>query len=232
MKSAPSSAPRDPSAALITIGTLRERLLAEFPDISISKIRYLEREGLLAPSRTRAGYRLYSDADVERLATVLRLQRDEYLPLRIIREELSAPGNVERQKRELSPEKSAVELDLAELCRQAQLTPELAHELEANGLIKPRLEEGERRYSDSDADIAFACAKIAARGLDPRHLRVFCHASERVSRLLEQISAPALRSPSPERRRAGLAELEELLAHSRDLVDLLVWRDLNELVSH
>ena len=83
---------------LHTIGAVCTMLRAEFPDVSISKIRYLEDQGLLAPRRTRGGYRLFSDADVERLETILRLQRDEFLPLRVIREELSAPS-AERARR-------------------------------------------------------------------------------------------------------------------------------------
>ena len=76
----------------LTIGAVRRRLRAEFADISISKIRYLEDQGLLTPRRTQGGYRLYTEEDVERLETILRLQRDEFLPLRVIRQELDAPG--------------------------------------------------------------------------------------------------------------------------------------------
>src|ERR671914_2294960 len=76
----------------LTIGAVCRRLTAEFPDISISKIRYLEDQGLLSPRRTQGGYRLYSEDDVERLLTILRLQRDEFLPLRVIRQELAAQG--------------------------------------------------------------------------------------------------------------------------------------------
>jgi len=87
-----TTAEQQSEARLHTIGEVCRRLQEEFPDISISKIRYLEDQGLLAPRRTRGGYRLFSDADVERLATILRLQRDEFLPLRVIREELEMPG--------------------------------------------------------------------------------------------------------------------------------------------
>src|SRR2546427_6457756 len=84
---------------LLTIGAICDRLKAEFPDISISKIRYLEDQGLLAPQRTQGGYRLFSEEDVERLETILRLQRDEFLPLRVIREELAAGAGRERKRR-------------------------------------------------------------------------------------------------------------------------------------
>src|SRR5207302_7927153 len=83
---------------MLRIGEVVRRLSHEFPDISISKIRFLEDEGLLMPQRTRGGYRLFSEDDLERLITILRLQRDEFLPLRVIRDELSAPGVVERNR--------------------------------------------------------------------------------------------------------------------------------------
>ncbi len=93
--SAKTAAPR----RLLTIGAVRRRLQEEFPDVSISKIRYLEDQGLLAPQRTQGGYRLFSEEDVERLETILRLQRDEFLPLRVIREELSSPSAAKTAKR-------------------------------------------------------------------------------------------------------------------------------------
>jgi len=90
----PTTQPR-----LHTIGAVCERLRSEFPDVSISKIRYLEEQGLLSPRRTRGGYRLFSESDVERLATILRLQRDEFLPLRVIREALETRGTQQPARR-------------------------------------------------------------------------------------------------------------------------------------
>src|SRR5437868_14179144 len=82
----------------LTIGAVCDRLKAEFADISISKIRYLEDQGLLSPQRTQGGYRLFSEEDVERLETILRLQRDEFLPLRVIRQELASPSSKDRRR--------------------------------------------------------------------------------------------------------------------------------------
>lgn len=226
------SAPNETRARLLTIGAVRGKLLADFPDISISKIRYLENQGLIAPSRTPAGYRLYTEADVERLRSILRLQREEYLPLRVIREEISSPTGGERRRRSLVSRGEGSEVDLAELCQRAQLTPELARALEECGLLAPRLEGGERRYSEIDIEIAHVCARVAAHGIDARHLRVFRLASDRIGGLLEQISAPALRSRNSERRRAALAELETLVAQAQELASLLIWRDMKGLVSH
>src|SRR5204863_9738447 len=127
---------------LIRIGEVVRRLGEEFPDISISKIRYLEDEGLLAPQRTRGGYRLFSEEDVERLETILRLQRDEFLPLRVIRQELASPSSKDRRRgRPLTVSGREDELDLGELCRRAGITPELARELEDFGLLEPRVED-------------------------------------------------------------------------------------------
>src|SRR6266576_3868220 len=104
---------------MLRIGEVVRRLSDEFPDISISKIRFLEDEGLLAPQRTRGGYRLFSEDDLERLTTILRLQRDEFLPLRVIRDELSAPGVVERKRRRPAGLSERVqEIDFDELCRR------------------------------------------------------------------------------------------------------------------
>src|SRR5476651_2586340 len=112
---------------LIRIGEVVRRLTEEFPDISISKIRFLEDEGLLTPQRTRGGYRLFSEDDVERLTTILRLQRDEVLPLKVIREELDAPGMNERKRRRPTGLGESVEqIDLDELCRRSGITPETA----------------------------------------------------------------------------------------------------------
>ena len=121
------------------------RLREEFPDVSISKIRYLEDEGLLAPRRTQGGYRLFSTEDLERLQTILRLQRDEFLPLRVIREELDAPGANERKRRRPSPlgaQDGMITID--ELCDRARVAPELAKELEDFGLLAPKGTGGEQ----------------------------------------------------------------------------------------
>src|SRR5213595_2104623 len=94
-----TASPQTVQSRLLTIGTVCGMLKEEFPDISISKIRYLEDQGRLAPRRTQGGYRLFSEDDVERLETILRLQRDEFLPLRVIRQELASPVAGERKRR-------------------------------------------------------------------------------------------------------------------------------------
>jgi DNA-binding transcriptional MerR regulator len=205
-------------------------LKQEFPDISISKIRYLEDQGLLAPRRTESGYRLFSDEDFERLETILRLQRDEFLPLRVIRQELASPAAKERRrKRAVGLTETEEEVDLAELCERAGIDAGLARELEDYGLLTPRTEGGEKRYAESDADIALACGGLARYGIAPRHLRAFRTSADREAGLLEQLVGPALRGRNPERRRSGLEDLETLADHARELSQLLFVRALRKL---
>ena len=215
---------------LHTIGAVCARLQPEFQDISISKIRYLEDQGLLTPKRTRGGYRLFSEEDVERLETILRLQRDEFLPLRVIRQELASGAGAERKRRRPAGlGEQERELDLAELCDRAGIDAALARALEEYGLLSPRVEGGERRYREGDAEIAAACGQLSQYGIDARHLRTFRNSAGREAGLLEQLVAPALRARNPERRKAGLEDLQALAEASQELSRLLFWRELRLL---
>jgi DNA-binding transcriptional MerR regulator len=215
---------------LLTIGTVCRRLKPEFADISISKIRYLEDQGLLTPKRTQGGYRLFGEDDVERLETILRLQRDEFLPLRVIREELAAGAGKERRRRRTSGLGEQEEgLDLEGLCERAGIEPARARELEEFGLLEPRVESGQRIYSETDADIAEACETLARFGIAPRHLRAFRTATDRQAGLLEALVGPALRSRNPERRRAGIEDLQALAESAHELSQLLFTRNVRKL---
>jgi len=217
---------------LRTIGSVCEELREQFPDISVSKIRYLEDQGLIAPKRTRGGYRLFAPDDIERLTTVLRLQRDEFLPLRVIREELAGPGaSAERtRRRAVGVTDREDEIDDAELCDRASVSPDFVKQLEEYGLIVSRNEAGERLYGESEADIAAACARLARFGVDARHLRTFLTAAGRQAALVEQLVAPGLRSRNPERRKNTLDDLEVLSRISQELSHLLFLRDLRSAV--
>jgi DNA-binding transcriptional MerR regulator len=215
---------------MLTIGTVCGTLKDEFPDISISKIRYLEDQGLLAPRRTQGGYRLFSEDDVERLETILRLQRDEFLPLRVIRQELASPAARERKRRRsLDADESLLDLD--ELCDRAGIDARLARELEDFGLLTPRSESGQKRYLELEADIAQACGRLAQYGIAPRHLRSFRTAADREAGLIDQVVGPALRSRNPERRRTGTQDLEALASLAAELSQLLSSRALRRLAS-
>ena len=214
----------------LTIGTVCSLLKDEFPDISISKIRYLEDQGLLAPRRTQGGYRLFNEEDVERLETILRLQRDEFLPLRVIRQQLASPASRERKRRR-SLDAEEGQLDLAGLCERAAIDARLARELEDFGLLTARMEGGQKRFTELDADIAQACGRLAHYGIAPRHLRAFRTAADREAGLIEQVVGPALRSRNPERRRNGSEDLEALGTLAAELSQLLSWRALRRLAS-
>jgi DNA-binding transcriptional MerR regulator len=215
---------------LLTIGAVCRALKAEFPDISISKIRYLEDQGLLTPKRTQGGYRLFAGEDVERLETILRLQRDEFLPLRVIREELARGASQERRRRRSAALGEREEgLDLDALCERAGIEPSRARELEEFGLIEPRVESGHRLYAENDVDVAAACEKLARYGIAPRHLRAFRTSADREAGLLEALVAPALRARNPERRRAGLEDLQALAEAAQELSQLLFWRNVRRL---
>jgi DNA-binding transcriptional MerR regulator len=220
---------------LLTIGTVCRRLQAEFPDISISKIRYLEDQGLLAPRRTESGYRLFSEDDVERLETILRLQRDEFLPLRVIRQELASPsgaGKERRRRRAVGLADPDDELDLGELCERAAITPELARELEEYGLLQSRRSGSDKLYPAGDVDVAIACAKLSRFGISARHLRTFRTAADREAGLLQQLVAPSFRSRNPERREAAVQQLQTLAELAQELSQLLFWRDLRHLAGN
>jgi DNA-binding transcriptional MerR regulator len=216
---------------LLTIGAVCDRLKPEFPDVSISKIRYLEGEGLVTPQRTQGGYRLFSEEDVDRLETILRLQRDEFLPLRVIRAELASPTSPERRRKARSLGDSEGELDLADLCDRAGIDSKLARELEDFGLLQPRVAGGERYYTETDADIAATCGQLASYGIAPRHLRTFRTSADREAGLLEALIAPALRSRNPQRKKQGTDDLQTLGELAQDLSQRLFWRDLHRLVS-
>jgi DNA-binding transcriptional MerR regulator len=214
----------------LRIGEVVRRLRDEFPDISISKVRYLEDEGLLMPRRTEGGYRLFSEEDVDRLRTILRLQRDEFLPLRVIRDELDSPGQKERKRRRPAALGAAEEeLDFDELSERSGVPPDVLKELDEYSLLAPSGTGSDRRYPESDADVAAACAQLMRFGVDARHLRTFRTAAGREATMIAQYVAPVLRSRSPERRAQALRDLQQLADLSGELSSLIFWRDLRDL---
>jgi DNA-binding transcriptional MerR regulator len=224
--------PASPQPRLQTIGAVCDRLRDEFPDISISKIRYLEDQGLLSPRRTPGGYRLFSEEDVERLELILRLQRDEFLPLRVIRQELAtrlAPGR--RRRRAPALGERAPEVDLHDLCHRAGISADFARDLEEFGLIQPVQRGGERFYAEDDVDVAVACGRLAASGMTARHLRTFRTTADRAAGLLEQVAVPALRSRNPDRHQQGLEELKALGEAAQELTQLMLWKALRRVAA-
>ncbi|HXA55065.1 MAG TPA: MerR family transcriptional regulator [Solirubrobacteraceae bacterium] len=244
-----------PTPKPYTIGGVCKALSQEFPDISISKIRYLEEQKLLNPRRTPGGYRLYSPGDVARLRTILRMQRDEFLPLRVIRQELaagrggeapvdaldgaSAPqggrsGGLAARARRASVsvrEGSGALYTLEEVLEETQADPKLVRELEEYGVVKGEQRGGQRYYDETEREIVGAVAELARYGVGGRNLRVFRTSADREAGLLQQILAPALRSRNPQRRKEALEALENLAAVTTHLRHLLLVRDLRKIAS-
>jgi DNA-binding transcriptional MerR regulator len=226
----------------LTIGAVCKLLKNEFSDISISKIRYLEDQKLLSPRRTQGGYRLYSPADVSRLRTILKLQRDEFLPLRVIRQELAA-GRIEEEESgssataEQRPARRAAVFEqaprtfpLEQLVEYTGVDERLVRELEEFGVIKGKVRDGTRHYDDLEREIVGVVGELTRYGVAPRNLRVFRTSADREAALLEQILAPALRSRNRQRRSEAIEALESLAAVVSHLKHLLLVRDLRDLV--
>jgi DNA-binding transcriptional MerR regulator len=221
----------------LTIGAVAKILGQEFDDVSISKIRYLEDQKLLSPRRTAGGYRLYSQNDVERLRTILRLQRDEFLPLRVIRQELAAGSERDDLKarsagarRAVSVETSApARLTLEELVDETGAPASLVGELEDYGIVQPEGPLGQKLYGDTDREIAQAAAELARYGVQGRNLKVFRTSADREAALLEQILGPSLQSGNLSTRREAIENLETLAAACGNLKQLMLIRDLRRL---
>ncbi len=245
MASVPESARRTPDSAsrprkALTIGAVCKILQSEFDDVSISKIRYLEDQKLLSPRRTSGGYRLYSQSDVERLRTILRLQRDEFLPLRVIRQELAAGNDIGFTGEDRKPQSGAVRrailvdtsrtyLSLEEIVEETGAREELIKELESFGIVQPEKREGRVVYDETDREIVRAAAELSRVGVGARNLRIFRSSADREAQLLEALLGPSLRSRNPERRKEALQSLESLAATVSHLKHLLLVRDLRRL---
>ena len=201
-----------PQHARMSIGEVLGLLRADFPDVTISKIRYLESEGLVEPARTPSGYRKFTHTDVERLRYVLTRQRDSYYPLKRIREELSAmdrglppldddvkpvpPRIVLADDGYPAPETFAQEsrtmrLSRAELLEAAGIDGDLLDQIERFGLIQRQGSKG--AYDGTALVVAQTVAELATFGLEPRHLRAFKTAADREVGLVEQVVAPLMR---------------------------------------
>jgi DNA-binding transcriptional MerR regulator len=240
-RSAPDALPESPGRPRksLTIGAVCKLLQAEFSDVSISKIRYLEDQKLISPRRTPGGYRLYSPADVNRLRTILRLQRDEFLPLRVIRQELAAgrssddgapPAAAERPRMTSLTTETAPDYSIDDILDYTGVDERLVQELEDFGVIRGSGRQGIRRYDELEREIVRAVGELKRYGVAPRNLRVFRTSADREAALLEQILGPALRSRNRERRSEAVDALENLAAVVSHLKHLLLVRDLKALL--
>jgi DNA-binding transcriptional MerR regulator len=215
------------SAALMSIGEVLAHLRTEFPDTTISKLRFLEAEGLVDPQRTASGYRKYSWDDVHRLRFVLTAQRDQYLPLRVIREQL------DRREEPLAPRPALVAVGTEapaqdgadtrmardDLLARTGVTGEMLTELEKAGLVEAR----PPGWYDGDAVVIVeAVAGLTRYGLELRHLRAFRAGADREVGLFSQLLAPLVRQHDPAARARAAETARELQALSQKLHAALV----------
>jgi DNA-binding transcriptional MerR regulator len=226
-----------PARSYLSIGEVLGQLRPEFADITISKIRFLEAEGLIRPERTPSGYRKFSTNDVARLRFVLAQQRDNYLPLRVIKEQLDAidrgleappraggsaaargpravgaAGSGLPGPEAFLPEPAQVRLSRQELLDGSGLEPAQLEALENFGLVNTRAKSG---YYDGDAlEVAKAAAEMARFGIEPRHLRAYRAAADREIGLFEQVVTPLARQRGEEARAKAEEATRELAALS------------------
>ena len=222
-----------PAAARRSIGQVLPLLKSEFPDISISKIRFLESEGLVAPERAPSGYRRYSEADVDRLRYILRMQRDHYLPLKVIRENLAmmdrgieaptadtpaAQAPAANPKPVSVPETGPpapesprpIKLTRRELIQVSGLSEATLIELERQQMVVPR--RGSLYHGREALTLCVVARKLQGYGMDTRHLRAIKQAAEREAGLVEQAVRPHLvRSANPAQT---LRDVSQLVVHA------------------
>lgn len=221
------------------------KLRPDFPDVTISKIRFLESEGLIEPERTPSGYRKFTEDDIQRLRYILAAQRDHYLPLRVIRQHLEdmdrgldpppLPGTQPTVPRvvlagEEFPKPDAfrterrdgseLRLSRAELLEAADVGEDLVRQLESFGLVAPMA--GSEHYDGDALVITKIAGEMAAYGLEPRHLRTFKTSADREIGLFEQVVATLLRQRNPEARARAEEVIRELAALSVRLHATLV----------
>ena len=228
----------------MSIGEVLSALQPDFPDVTVSKIRFLESEGLVDPERTASGYRKFYQQDLDRLKFILTLQRDSYLPLKVIRERLAqydaglvgtpveAGNGAERQPEGEVPKATRPEVevdeDLAEpatalhlsendLAAAAGLDPSQVSMLREFGVICTHRMNGDSYFDQDDLIVGRIARDFLRYGVEPRHLKMFRHFAEREAALFEQIVLPALRNRSPETRKQATQSLSDLARLSKKL---------------
>ena len=231
--------PPPKSERLLTIGQLVALLRADFADLSITKVRYLEDRGLLSPARTSGRYRKYGAADVRRLRTILTLQRDEFLPLEVIRQRIdkgmssalgqtyAAPALSARSTAALMHEQPSYTWE--EACEAAGVDDEFLRMLVDYRIVDRPAPSGPV-LSESDIEAARICHMLARFGVEPRNLRLLSSSVEREAALLGQVATPALRSTHADKREYGETMLEDLGALFSRLAHLLLYRELRKLL--
>lgn len=222
-----------------TIGEVVEKLTPAFPDLTISKVRFLEDEGLITPDRTAGGYRKYHPADVQRLELVLKLQRDNFMPLAIIREKLDDfdKGKLPPELKPALDHGEAMSLPLEEaetvplerVPDMLGLPTAFVRELASFGIVT--LVKGERgeELPGPDIGIVHTCWDLRRFGIEPRHMRMYETFAEREATFYQQILMPAMRHRTPEARQKLIETLVDLMRKTSELKEHMVRRAVGRL---
>jgi DNA-binding transcriptional MerR regulator len=230
-----------------SIGEVLVAVKTEFPDITISKIRFLEAEGLIEPERTPSGYRKFYVDDVDRLKSILRMQRDEYLPLKVIKERLlkqdvegeaeegedgatgGADADAEADADEgLAEAPTGLQMSIEEMSAATGVERERIKELESFGIVCSHGPDG-ARYYDGDDYIVLSIVKDFFRyGIEPRHLTMYKHFADREAKFFEDLVAPRLRQKNPDARRLAAETLADLSVTSRKFKQALLRTNMRE----
>jgi DNA-binding transcriptional MerR regulator len=226
-----------------SIGEVLVAVKTEFPDITISKIRFLESEGLIEPERTPSGYRKFYAPDVDRLKSILRLQRDEYLPLKVIKERLlsqDAGGGGEdadpvglddgeaAPSDEIAEATTGLQMSLEEMAAATGVERDRIKELEGFGIVCSHGPEGARYYDGDDYIVLSIAREFFRHGIEPRHLTMYKHFTDREASFFEALVAPTLRQKNPDARRAAARTLADLSTTSRKFKQALLRTTLRE----
>jgi DNA-binding transcriptional MerR regulator len=222
----------------MSIGEVLVTLKAEFPDVTISKIRFLEGEGLIDPERTPSGYRKFHDEDVERLRTILRMQRDEYLPLKVIKDRLHqadeepdggpAKRLPEEPEDDLAAPPTGLHMSMEELSAATGVDRERIKELEGFGILCSHGLNGDRYFDGDDFVVLSIVRDLFRYGIEPRHLSMYRHFAEREASFFESIVMPMLRQRNPEARKAATDNLVQMAGLSKKLKQALLRVNLRQ----
>ena len=222
-----------------SIGEVLVSVKAEFPDITISKIRFLEAEGLIEPERTPSGYRKFYVNDVEKLKSILRMQRDEYLPLKVIKDRLlqqeageedgeAAPAEGGTPAEELADAPTGLQMSIEEMSAATGVDREKVKELESFGIVCSHGPESARYYDGDDYVVLSIVRDFFRFGVEPRHLTMYKHFAEREAAFFETIVAPTLRQRNPDARRVASDSLAQLATTSRKFKAALLRNNLRD----
>ena len=220
---------------LLSIGRAVDRLKKTYPGLSISKVRYLEDEGLIKFTRTKGGYRLFTEEDVERLAEILRLQKEDFLPLAVIKKRMAQwrPGVSRKAEHETRSGAATAHvnhgpLSLDELRLKTGVGTETVRALEAFGLVKVVEYEKGLGVEHDDVELLVTFSKLLKFGIEPRHLRMYENLAQRESVLFQQILTPQIRQKGRDQREKSLADLTELLALTEEMRGSILKKSLKE----